>query len=258
MSTIHMTPLRRISYKIYRMIKKIQAPVDRTRDLKGAYSGLVTKMKMTLPLDEAMSQAVGGAYDVIGPVEVAVLRHAGLRPEQFLIDVGCGSGRLAVPLSDYLTGKYSGFDVVDDLVNYARARVNRPDWRFQTIDHIGIPEPDGCADMVCFFSVLTHLLHEQSFWYLEEASRVLKPGGRIVASFLEFSESSHWLIFMNTVTDAKNRPSGPINVFLAREIFTIWAQHLALDVVEFIGARDAVAGGPALGQSICILQKPVA
>lgn len=256
MSTTQLSPLRRISNKFRRLIAKTRAPVDRTRDLKGAYTGFVRRVVASLPLEEAMSQAVGGGFDVIGPIEVAALRHAGLQPEQFVIDVGCGSGRLAVPLSAYLTGKYSGFDVVAELVDYARTLVARPDWRFGTIDHIGIPEPDGCADMVCFFSVLTHLLHEQSYWYLEEAKRVLKPGGRIVASFLNYSQASHWDIFINTLKDAKNNPSGPINVFLSREILTIWAQHLGLELIEFIDGEDAVPGSTALGQAICILQKP--
>jgi SAM-dependent methyltransferase len=256
MSTSHLSPLRRISNKFQRLLAKTHAPVDRTRDLKGAYTGFVKRVVASMPLEEAMSQAVGGGFDTIGPIEVAVLRHAGLQPGQHVIDVGCGSGRLAFPLSSYLTGKYSGFDVVADLVEYARTKVARPDWRFETIDHIGIPEPDGRADMVCFFSVLTHLLHEQSYWYLEEAKRVLKPGGRIVASFLNFSQASHWDIFMNTLKDAKNSPSGPINVFLSREILTTWAQHLGLEVVEFFGGEEAVPGSPPLGQAICILQKP--
>ena len=43
-----------------------------------------------------------------------------------------------------------------------------------------IPAPDGEADMVCFFSVLTHLLHEESYVYLQDARRVLKPTGKLV------------------------------------------------------------------------------
>jgi SAM-dependent methyltransferase len=249
------TSLRHIASASYRMIAKIRAPVDRTRDLKRAYGNLVAKLKMAMPLDEAMSRSVGGAYDVIGPIELAVLRHAGLRQDQHLIDVGCGSGRLAVPLSSYLTGKYSGFDVVADLIDYARKKVGRPDWRFETINHIGIPEPDACADMVCFFSVLTHLLHEQSYWYLEEAKRVLKPGGRMVISFLDFSEEMHWDVFMATLAKEKRNTAEPMNVFLSRDAIGVWARHLGLDIVEFLGARQAVDGAGALGQAVCVLQK---
>ena len=181
--------------------------VIKTIDLKRAYVQLVDRIKAIAPLDDAMKNAVGGSFDFIGKVEVAILRHYGLRPDGFLVDVGCGSGRLARPLSAYLLGKYAGFDVVDDLVEYARLTVNRPDWGFEVIDHIAIPEPDGCADMVCFFSVLTHLLHEHSYWYLEEARRVLKPGGKIVVSFLEFAERAHWPVFRDTVAGAKVPPN---------------------------------------------------
>jgi ubiquinone/menaquinone biosynthesis C-methylase UbiE len=120
----------------------------------------------TLPRDEAMQIAVRGDFDAIGGIELALLRVYGLGSDGYLIDVGCGSGRLAKPLSAYLRGRFSGFDLVSDLVEYARETVRPPDWRFETISHISIPEPDGCADMVCFFSVFTHLLHEHSYRYL--------------------------------------------------------------------------------------------
>jgi hypothetical protein len=76
MSTTQLSPLRRISNKLHRMMEKTQAPVDRTRDLKGAYTGFVRRVVASMPLEEAMSQAVGGGFDVIGPIEVAALRHA--------------------------------------------------------------------------------------------------------------------------------------------------------------------------------------
>jgi hypothetical protein len=153
-------------------------PAIKALGLNRASVQLIGRYKVIGPFEEAMKTALGGSFDTIGRVEVAVLRHYGLRPDDFLIDVGCGSGRLAGPLSAYLRGKYSSFDLVEDLVKYARRSVNRPDWRFEAIDHISIPEPDGCADMVCFFSVLSHLLHEHSYWYLEEAKRVLEDACR--------------------------------------------------------------------------------
>ena len=152
--------------------------------LRGAYS-----------LDKAAKLAVGGEFDATGRVLRATLIHHGLRPEHYVIDVGCGSGRLAKPLSEYLTGKYIGIDVVPELLQYARNLVNRPEWRFELAQGLTIPEEDQKADFVCFFSVFTHLLHEESYVYLREAKRVLKPGGKIALSFLDFQLESHWKIF---------------------------------------------------------------
>jgi FkbM family methyltransferase len=259
-------PLKESLAKLKESLAKVERERDllareaacgiKTVDLKRAYVQLVDRVKAIAPFDEAMKTAVGGGFDIIGRIEVAILRHYGLRPDNFLVDVGCGSGRLARPLSAYLVGKYSGFDLVEDLIEYARRTVNRPDWRFEAIDHISIPEPDGCADMVCFFSVLTHLLHEHSYWYLEEAKRVLKPGGKIVVSFLEFAEQAHWWVFADTVAGARAAPnSDPLNVFIERGVLEVWAGHLGLEVEEFRCGSDMIEPEGALGQSICVLRK---
>lgn len=200
----HLAELNRLQYGLNRDTNQ---DIDRTRHLKVTYERFVSSVQAAHPKDEAMSLAVGGSFERTGNIELALLQHFGLRSDSYLIDVGCGSGRLAKPLTSYLSGHYSGFDIVTDLVDYARTISGRPDWRFGVVDHIQIPEPDGCADMVCFFSVLTHLLHEQSYWYLEEAIRVLKPGGKIVVSFLDFDEPAHWPVFLYTLQLSKTRPT---------------------------------------------------
>lgn len=231
--------------------------VDRTSDLKEAYTAQVVRTNSHLPTDEGMSDAIGGDFDYVGRAEVAALKRFGLQPHHRLIDVGCGSGRLAVPLSTYLKGPYSGFDIVEDLIVHARKVVKRPDWRFDTVDHIGIPEPDGCADMVCFFSVLTHLLHEQSYWYLEEAKRVTKPGGTIVVSFLEFAASGHWHIFEKLIAHAKNPDHlDPLSVFIERNVLTTWAKHLGLEIVTIHDGDAPIEPDLYMGQSLCILRVP--
>ena len=216
----------------------------------------VRDFKSKLAHDEAMENAVGGHFEAIGRIEQALVRHYGLGENDYLIDVGCGSGRLAKPLSPYLKGPYLGVDLVPDLIEYARRITARPDWRFEVIDHISIPEGDGRADMVCFFSVLTHLLHEQSYWYLEEARRVLKPGGRIVFSFLEFREPSHWGVFEQTLEAAKHPPATALNVFIDREAIGIWAERLGLTVEHLVAGSDAIVPEGHLGQSLCVLRKP--
>jgi SAM-dependent methyltransferase len=229
--------------------------IDR-RDLKAVNTAFVDQLKARMPHDEAMRHAIGGGFEQIGAIEVAILRRYGLGVGDYLVDVGCGSGRLASPLSRDHLGRYLGIDLVPDLVAHARRVSRRTDWRFEVIDHIGIPEADGQADMVCFFSVLTHLLHEQSYWYLEEAKRVLKPGGRVVFSFLEFREPGHMPLFWATLAASKARVTAPMNVFIEREAIQRWADALVMELEEIrYGSEEIVPEGP-LGQSVCVLRKP--
>jgi len=244
--------------RVHRLATRIRSrldPVSQT-DLKAVNVRFVDVLKGQMPHDKAMELAIGGGFELIGPIEVALLRHYGLPQDGYLVDVGCGSGRLAKPLSAWLQGRYLGIDLVPALVAHARKIAARPDWRFQVIDHIGIPEADGRADMVCFFSVLTHLTHEQSYWYLEEARRVLKPGGRVVFSFLEFREPVHLKVFLDTVDSVKRKVVMPMNVFIDREAIRVWAEKLGMEVVDIRDGADPVVAEGNLGQSLCVLQKP--
>jgi 2-polyprenyl-3-methyl-5-hydroxy-6-metoxy-1,4-benzoquinol methylase len=96
--------------------------------LKESYERHVAYCKKSSQLDEAMSYAVGGEFDLIGDIECAIMQYYGLEPTHYLIDVGCGSGRLAKPLSNYLAGRYLGTDLVQDLVDYARRLVASRIW----------------------------------------------------------------------------------------------------------------------------------
>src|SRR5258707_11056648 len=57
------------------------------------------------------------------------LRHlielADLRPWHAILDVGCGVGRMAVPLIGYLngSGRYHGFDIVPDAIAWCRKQI---------------------------------------------------------------------------------------------------------------------------------------
>src|SRR6185437_11744452 len=121
------------------------SPQTQPDDLKAAYVSWTEHCKQHLPYDRAMEEAIGGYFEPIGRIEAALIQHYGLARDGYLVDVGCGSGRLAKPLSAYLLGPYLGFDLVPDLIAYAKQLVGRPDWRFEVIDHIEIPEADGRA-----------------------------------------------------------------------------------------------------------------
>ena len=123
------------------------------------YENLVRTLIANHPYDEAMSLAVGGAFDAIGKVERQILEHFGLRPGMSL-DVGCGSGRLAQTLAG--SGiQYLGTDVVQALLDFAKTKCPQ-NFAFRLHKALSVPVAANSVDMICAFSVFTHLPHDES------------------------------------------------------------------------------------------------
>lgn len=220
------------------------------------YERLIADLVARYPLDEAMSIAVGGNYEAIGRTELAVLRHAGLTEGQRLIDLGCGSGRLAWALGDArLDVGYLGIDIVQPLLDYARSRAPEA-FRFVLHRMLSVPAADRSADMVCAFSVFTHLLQSETAIYLDDIARVLRPGGRLVFSFLEFASPAHWPVFEGTVEHQRSGDVPHLNIFIERDVIDLWAGKYGYVREAFIDGSDALWQdfGP-LGQSIAILRR---
>lgn len=140
------------------------------------------------------------------------LRHfvelAGLRPEERVLDIGCGVGRMARPLAGWLAseGSYDGFDLVGEALDWCRDRYPADRFRFARLDvhnaryHPGgsapaerarFPYPDGAFDFAFAASVFTHLLPGAVERYLAETARVLRPGGRALLTFF-LAEEPAW------------------------------------------------------------------
>ena len=164
-------------------------------------------------------------------------------------------------------GRYFGTDILQELLDYAR--VGCPEsWQFACVEDIRIPFPDDCADFASFFSVFTHLLHEESYCYLLEARRVVKAGGTIVFSFLEYEDN--WPVFENAYTALLNgEMTVHLNMFIHRDVIAAWAQRLGMSVVDMRGANEpfveltrpvvyddghCAEGVAPLGQSVCVLR----
>src|SRR5476651_206401 len=122
-------------------------------DFLKSYPAHVARLKTILPEDTALEVAVGGDFIMIGKLECALLRSLGLREQHVVVDVGCGSGRLALQLASIPGLRYLGTDVVPDLLRHARQICRRSDWDFMCTRGLAIPCEDGSADFVCFFSV---------------------------------------------------------------------------------------------------------
>src|SRR5471032_1693123 len=68
----------------------------------------------------------GGDFTAVGQ---EFFRHftdiGGLKPEHRVLDVGCGCGRMAVPLIPFLTGtgEYHGFDIVPAAIKWSQKHI---------------------------------------------------------------------------------------------------------------------------------------
>jgi SAM-dependent methyltransferase len=143
-----------------------------------------------------------GDYRAIGAEFLGhFVRLADLRPDERLLDIGCGIGRMAVPLTQYLSvaGAYQGIDIVREGIAWCERTISPvyPNFRFQhlDLDHplynpggtanpaaARLPFPDQSFDVICLVSVLTHLDTAALTNYAREVARLLAPGGRCFAT----------------------------------------------------------------------------
>lgn len=156
----------------------------------------------------------GGDYEAVGNEFLAHFRTlGGLEPHHRVLDVGCGIGRMAVPLTRYLTpeGSYDGFDIVPHGIAWCRRRISRrfPNFRFElapirnsdynpegalTATQYAFPYADRAFDFVFMTSVFTHMLPDEVDHYLRETARVLAPGGRCFITWFLLNRESRDLI----------------------------------------------------------------
>jgi len=132
-----------------------------------------------------------------------------LQPNHRVLEVGCGCGRMAAPLTRILSddGRYDGFDVVPDLIAWAQREIGGryPNFHFALADlynkyynptgsHVAaqysFPYDDESFDIVFLTSVFTHMYIGDVGHYLAEIARVLKGNGEcLITWFLLNAES---------------------------------------------------------------------
>jgi SAM-dependent methyltransferase len=115
------------------------------------------------------------------PQAAKLVKFAGVRAGQKVLDVGCGTGVVAVTAAR-AGAVVSGLDLTPELVEHARANSEiagvKIDWREG--DAEALPYGDAAFDVV--LSQFGHIFAPRPAVALGEMLRVLKPGGTIAFS----------------------------------------------------------------------------
>lgn len=136
-----------------------------------------------------------------------VIKYTHLKPDGKILDIGCGIGRLAVPLTRYLNvdGQYDGFDIVKKGIDWCNKKIaaKYPNFHFLYVDlkndlynlstdtearFFQFPYPRNSFDCVVLTSVFTHMMPDDVDSYLKQIALVMKDNGRCLATFFLLNE----------------------------------------------------------------------
>ncbi|MBM3786352.1 MAG: methyltransferase domain-containing protein [Acidobacteria bacterium] len=95
------------------------------------------------------------------------------------LDIGCGAGYGSAELAANAS-HVTGVDVSEEAVAYAREHYQRSNLKFELGSATALPFEDGSFDLVVAYEVIEHL--DEWPKLLDEAKRVLAPGGQFVVS----------------------------------------------------------------------------
>lgn len=148
----------------------------------------------------------GGGPDSFDAISLGHIRalqeHAPIEPNHSLLEIGCGIGRDAIPLTKILgpRGSYLGIDIIKDSIDWCSANITKryPNFRFAHFNvadqlhnptgsiattDIRLPLENRSVDRIFLWSVFTHMAKADIIHYLKEFHRVLKPDGKIFATW---------------------------------------------------------------------------
>lgn len=137
-------------------------------------------------------------FDIISAHHLALLhRFVDINTNDRVLEIGCGIGRDAIPLTKILSqnAKYFGIDIIRPSIEFCVSQISsryknfkfihfdvedqlhNPSGVRQMID-VALPIADQSIDKVFGWSVFTHMWERDIRHYLKEFYRVLRPGGK--------------------------------------------------------------------------------
>ena len=142
-------------------------------------------------------------FDFISQFHMQTMKeYAPVAPSHSVLEIGCGIGRDAIPLTEIIgrQGSYLGIDIIKDSIDWCSENItkNHPNFKFIHYDiqdqlhnphgisktsQIRLPIKKQSVDRIILRSVFTHMFRDDIVHYLTEFERVLKPNGLVYATW---------------------------------------------------------------------------
>jgi ubiquinone/menaquinone biosynthesis C-methylase UbiE len=129
----------------------------------------------------------------------SLLELAAVGHDDDVLEIGCGTGRVGLKLAPYCR-HWTGADISAKMLAVASDRL-------RALQNIRLTQLQGdlgafaanSFDVVYSTSVLGHLDEMDRWRYVEEAFRVLRPGGRLLVDNIDIQSEDGWSMFLNDV-----------------------------------------------------------
>jgi SAM-dependent methyltransferase len=181
-----------------------------------------------------------------------------------VLEIGCGAGRVGRFLAPYCR-RWLGGDVSQNMLRFAaESLVDLPNVstvQLNGYDLTGVA--DGSLDVVYCTGVFMHLDEWERFRYIQDARRVLRPGGRLYVDNFNLLEDEGWALFLDLFRmDPLKRPANvsrhstpqELEAYMARAGFTDVRVRTGGLWVTVVGRSPApqpasgAAGAPSAGE----------
>ena len=164
-------------------------------DYKGVWTALSeslssAKMHVSGTEDEAVFETSG-----VGTSQF-LLNNVGIRSTDVVLEIGCGIGRVGKHLAGRCS-RWIGADVSPNMLKFAAERLRD----FANVEFVELsgndlhPVADNSIDLVYSTVVFMHLESWDRYGYVEEAFRVLRPGGKLYVDNVNLCSDAGWAVF---------------------------------------------------------------